>query len=104
MGAQRKLVDPVHSEPLADTAVVATPVDYETPRNADGTIPASPAILLQERLAARLAETTAATADVLDEAGVTQPKLPMAWRVATILGLSVGLWGGVILAAFAILT
>jgi len=107
MGAQRKLADPALTVPLENAAPVerAAQVDYQSPRTADGALPASPAILLQEQLAARLAETTAGPTETRGVADVAEvKKWPMPLRIATIVGLSLALWGGVFFAAVAVLT
>lgn len=105
MGAQRKLVDPVVTAPPAEASPVEdrAPFDHQA-RVTDGDVPTSPAILLQEQLAARLAETTAGAAVVEAETEAPEAKWPMALRIVTIVGLSGLLWGGVFLAAMAILT
>lgn len=105
MGAQRKLVDPVVTAPPAEAPSVEdhAPFDHQA-RVADGDVPMSPAILLQEQLAARLAETTAGAVVGEAEIEVPEVKWPMALRIATIVGLSGLLWGGVFLVAMAILT
>ena len=94
MGAQRKLADPAPTAPLENAA----PADYQSPRTAEGAIPNSPAILLQEQLAARIAGTE----QVQGVAEVT--KWPMPLRIATIVGLSLALWAGVVLTAAVIIT
>ncbi|MBS0479492.1 MAG: hypothetical protein JSR79_09345 [Proteobacteria bacterium] len=100
MGAQSKLADPALTPPLADAAPNerSSTADYQSPRNADGEIPASPAILLQEHLAARIAGAgqTRAAADAA--------KWPMPLRIATIVGLSAALWAGIVMVAAAVLT
>lgn len=100
MQAQRK---------LADAAPTASPIDdgvadeLRLPR-IDGSVPASPALLLQEQLAARLAQVEAIAAEPQHAAIAQVAKLPMALRIATIVGLSLALWGGVFLVAVAALT
>ena len=105
MSAQRKLTDSAAIAPRDDAAPVehVTSVDYETPPLA-GDLPISPAILLQEQLAARIAEANAGTAATPDVAEVRGAKWPMALRIVTILALSLTLWGGIFLATVAVLT
>lgn len=105
MGAQRKLVDPVVTAPPVEAPSVEdqAPFDHQV-RVTDGDVPTSPAILLQERLAARLAETSAGAAVGGADIEVPEVKWPMALRIATIVGLSGVLWGGVFLAVRALLT
>jgi len=98
MGAQRKLADPAPTAPLDDATPVdrAPPADYQSPRTADGALPNSPAILLQEQLAARLTG-----ADLEAQNTPAAEKWPMPARIVTIVGLSLGLWGGIVAAAVA---
>ncbi len=100
MAAQRKPVDQALTAPLEDTAPVerVVPVDYQSPRTADGELPTSPAILLQEQLAARIAGAERA------QDAVNGTKWPMPLRIATIVGLSLALWGGIFFGAVAVLT
>lgn len=100
MVAQRKLADPASVAPMEDAAPVerAPQADYHSPRAPDGSLPTSPAILLQEQLAARIARSE----PVRDTAGVK--KWPMPLRIVTIVGLSLGLWAGIVLTAVAVLT
>jgi hypothetical protein len=106
MQALRKPADPVLTTPPAQAATVerVTPVDYQSAPAADGSLPTSPAILLQEQLAARLAGAQADTAQTLDMVGAPEVKLPMALRIATIVALSLVLWGGIFFTAVKTLT
>lgn len=101
MGAQRKLAEPTPATPLEDAAPVER-ADYRSPRTAGGELPTSPAVLLQEQLAARIAEASTGPAEAADTVEVR--KWPMPLRIATIVGLSVALWGGIFLATAAIVT
>jgi len=102
MGAQRKLAEPALTAPLEDAAPIAvTAPEPELRRPAGGDVPTSPAILLQEQLAARLAQTEGGAGQVDQADG---QKWPMAARIATIVGLSMALWGGIFLATVAIIT
>ena len=103
MSAQRKLADPAHAVPRDDAAPVdrTQQSDYRSPRTADGELPTSPAILLQEQLAARVA----GVGPVNDSGAVHEVrKWPMPLRIATIVGLSVALWGVVVVTAVKIIT
>ncbi len=99
MAAQRKLVDQnLTASPEGIAPVERAPMeDYRSPRAPDGTLPTSPAILLQEELAARIAGGEAVL-----EGDVK--KWPMPLRLATIVGRSLALWAGVVLTAVAIIT
>jgi hypothetical protein len=105
MRAQRKEADPVQTVPAIDAAPVesVTPVSLNASHPVSaGDPPVSPALLLREQLAARLAAPeVGTTAGAADGAEV---KLPMALRVATIVTLSVALWGGIALSATKLLT
>jgi hypothetical protein len=106
MQAQRKRADPALTTPPTQAATVerVTPVDYQSPPAVDGSLPTSPAILLQEQLAARLAEAQAGTAQTQDMVDAPEVKLPMALRIATIVTLSLALWGGIFFTAVKVLT
>ena len=106
MSALRKPADSATTAPRED----ATPVervetaDYQSPRTADGELPTSPAILLQEQLAARVAGS-ARVAQVQGRGDAREAgKWPMPLRIATIVGLSVALWGGIVITAIAVIT
>ncbi|MBN8814159.1 MAG: hypothetical protein J0J06_01775 [Sphingomonas sp.] len=100
MAAQRKLVDQnLTASPEGIALVERAPMeDYRSPRALDGTLPTSPAIVLQEELAARISGGEA----VLESGDVK--KWPMPLRIATIVGLSLALWAGVVLGAVVIIT
>ncbi len=100
MQAQRKLADPAHTASPVDAAPVES-VDYVVPQLGNGDLPTSPAIVLQAQLAARLA---GATADAQGVAVAPEYKLPMALRIATIVTLSMALWGGIVLVAVKVIT
>ncbi len=106
MQAQRKPADAALTTPPVQAAPVerVTPVDYQSPPAADGGLPISPAVLLQEQLAARLAGAQAGTAQTQDTVDAPEVKLPMALRIATIVTLSLTLWGGIFFTAVKILT
>ena len=98
MQAQRKPADPALTASPAEERVA--PVDYQSPTSGD--YAASPAVLLQEQLAARIA--AAGPAQAQDMTGAPEYKLPMALRVVTIVALSLILWAGIVLSAVAVLT
>lgn len=64
--------------------------------------PASPARMLRDELAMRLGEL--ATPGVPAVVRPTEPKWPMAARIATILGVSVALWSGICFALVQLIT
>ncbi|QDZ08047.1 hypothetical protein FPZ24_11605 [Sphingomonas panacisoli] len=98
MSAQRKLVDPAPTTPVED----AVQADYQSPRTADGELPMSPAVLLQEQLAARIADANVNPVEA--QAAAEDRRWPMPLRIATIVGLSLALWGGIVLTAVKIIT
>ncbi|MEO5494558.1 MAG: hypothetical protein ABIR08_11110 [Sphingomonas sp.] len=106
MGAQRKLADPALTATPAEAGASerVTPVDYQSPPAGTGDHPVSPAILLQEQLAARLAGADAGEAPAQGVVDAPEVKLPMALRIVTIIALSLALWGGIVLTAAAVLT
>jgi hypothetical protein len=106
MQALRKPADPLLTTPPAQAATVerVTPVDYQSPPAADSGLPTSPAILLQEQLAARFAGAQAGTAQTQGIRDAPEVKLPMALRIATIVTLSLALWGGIFFTAVKALT
>lgn len=105
MQPRRKQDDWVEAAFPAEAVSVeyATPVKHDSEHRADD-LPASPALLLQEQLAARLAGSTPVTTEAHDAIQSLEVKLPMVMRVATILGLSVALWGGIYLAVLGTIT
>lgn len=104
MQAQRKLADPALTQALVDAPMErGADADFRPPA-ADGDRAMSPALALQAQLAARLAQVEAIAAEPHDALDAPEPKLPMALRVATIMGLSALLWGGFGVAAVTVLT
>ena len=105
MSAQRKLADPALIAPAEAPPVErVTPVDYQSPPPSTGDHPISPAILLQEQLAARLAGAEVGTTQRVEAVDAPEVKLPMAVRIVTIVALSLALWGGIVLTAVKVLT
>ncbi len=102
MSAVRKPADAAPQEHAAPVERVES-ADYQSPRTSDGELPTSPAVLLQEQLAARVAGV--GIVQVQGESDTHEVrKWPMPLRIAAILGLSLALWGGIVFAAVAIIT
>ena len=106
MQAQRKLADPAPIAPLEDVAPVDGVVapEREMRQPADEGFPTSPAILLQEQLAARLAQSEAEAVEAQGAVDTGETKWPMPLRIAAIVGLSLALWGGIFLTTVMLLT
>lgn len=106
MQAQRKLADPAPITLLEDVApvdgVMAPEREMRQPSHDD--LPTSPAILLQEQLAARLAQTEATTVEAQGAGDAGETKWPMPLRIVAIVGLSLALWGCIFLTTVMLLT
>lgn len=103
----RKQSDPAITTPPMDGALDrrAVPVDDDLVFDADGDAPVSPALLLRQHLAQRLAEAAPSSQPEAPAATeLADGKWPMAMRVMTIVTISLALWSGIFLVAANIIT
>ena len=101
----RKPSDPALTPAPAESASsdYAIPVDEYLVY--DGNLPISPALLLRQQLAARLAEAAASGQPAASVAAeLVDGKWPMAMRLMTIVTISLALWTGIILTTLSLTT